>query len=62
MVLHFEGPRAKGKQRSRLLVSEILIFGSAPTVETIDKWGENWPTEEEVRAKGVVHFMIRKYA
>ncbi|KAK7201305.1 hypothetical protein NESM_000192500 [Novymonas esmeraldas] len=61
VVLHYEGPRSSGKQRSLLLQPESLIFGSAPTVETFDTWYEDRPSAESVGETGVLRFLIRSY-
>ncbi|CCW69479.1 unnamed protein product [Phytomonas sp. Hart1] len=61
IVLHFEGPRSKKKQRSMFMEPEIFIFGKAPTVDTFETWSDNQPTEESVRKVGVFRFMLRNY-
>ncbi|CCW62141.1 unnamed protein product [Phytomonas sp. EM1] len=61
VVLHFEGPRSKKKQRSMLLEPELLIFGRVPTADKFETWTDDQPTKEGVHKVGVLRFMVGHY-
>lgn len=61
VVLHFEGPRSKGKKRSLLFHPESLIFGYPPTVENYDVWQEDRPSEADIQEVGLIKYLAQNY-
>jgi hypothetical protein len=61
IFLHFEGPRAKGKQRFVPLMPESLVFGPLPQPSQFDAWEKYDPSEELLASEGLVNWLVRYF-
>jgi len=62
LQIHFEGPVADGKVRSKFKRPEWIAFGREPTQEDFAPWDANEkPTEEDMRGTGLLNFFFFKW-